>query len=133
MTAGGALRAAILLLAPTLAAATPVHIPPVRDGAGSLVEAYADVRLILPSGAPAIGLISPGLVTQYSSAAVPAEGLIVTLTPQSTISRQDAAATLYLVKVRAQGVTTDYRITVPDAVETQRLMDLVGATVGGAP
>lgn len=118
---------------PLFAHATEVQIPPLLDGAGVAIPVYADVRLVTPDGRLAIGMVNPGLVTEYQRTMIPAEGLTVSLTPQAVITRQDSVATAYAITIRTSWLASSYTIQVPESAEPQRLMDLVGATVGDAP
>jgi len=109
-----------------------VHIPPVFDGSGALVEATVDIRLITVDGKPCICFNATELATEYQAVTMPmgegSDGLIVALAPQILLARPDGSATWYQVSVRTRHRTEIYRVQVPDVPGVLDLRDLVGAS-----
>lgn len=106
--------------------------PLASDGIpGGVAECRVRVRLTDARARNLIGLRTTdgAPVTAYVGALIPAGGpaIELELTPQSAIATPDGAPTYYQVELRARHVAQAWTIQVPDSLDVQDLMTLVGA------
>jgi hypothetical protein len=109
---------------------TTIRIPPVYDGAGTQVDAVADVRLITADGKPVLAFAATELATEYQAVAIPADdadGLSLDLAPTASLALPSGAATYYQITVRTRHRAEVYRVQVPDSDAVVDLATLVAA------
>jgi len=121
------IRLALLLAASLPAMAAQVHIPVPTGSAGALGTLRANLRLVDAAGNPVIAFNGTGLATEYTNLSFGADGVTVTLAPQSSLSLPSGDPTFYQLQTSWAGGSSKWLFQVADVGTVQELRDLVGA------
>lgn len=128
-----AIAAAIAAALAGPAGATDVRVPLQENGAGDILPASVQVRLVdsatcVSDACRVRGFVGGnGMVTEYTAVPLKVADAVLELVPTADIATPSGDATWYWVRVQDARGATDYHIQVPDSDTEQQLEDLVGA------